>query len=63
MQTAPPGASESQARDGDGAAWRRRVSLRIIRSTCAAGGPGGMCCILDNMGNGLNRVQLATKLG
>ena len=28
-----PFASESQARDGDDAAWRRRVALRIIRST------------------------------
>ena len=52
MQTAPPGASESQARDGEDLAWGRRVALWITRSTRPAGGRGGMWFILNNnMGN------------
>ena len=39
--------SDSQAQDGDDAAWTMRVALRI-RSSHAAGGRGRMRCILNN---------------
>ena len=56
--TAPRGTSESQARDGDNAALRRRVILWIIRSTRTADLSTIITWVI-----GLARVQLATKLG
>ena len=63
MQTAPPGVSESQARDGADAAWRRRAVHRIVRSARTAEGRGRMRCILAITVHWNRWVQLANKLG
>ena len=63
MQIAPPGASESQARERDDSARGRRVALPIVRSTRNAEGRGCLGGCIRNNTTGTIGNQIGRKRG